>query len=259
MSGQKTFKKSSKKVLTQAADSEMLSAHTEQQIINMRTKTLLLGAAALAASVMTSMAQNVYSVNVVGYVNVTLTNGFNLIANPLDAFGGGTGTGNTIGNLFTALPDTTTVYKLSGGAFTQSDEFINGPGWLAGGTITFNPGEGIFIQIPNGIPGNSTNITFVGTVMQNSPTTVTIKPGYNIAGSQAPITGLLTTTLNYQPQNLDTVYVFSPVSQSYPNSYQYITGPGWLPNEPTLNVGQSIWIQNLSGTTNVWTNTFVVQ
>jgi len=227
----------------------------------MRTKTLLLSAAVLAAGVATSMAANVYSVNVVGYVNLTLTNGFNLISNPLDANGGGTATGNTLANIFTALPDTTTVYKLSGGAFTQSDEFINGPGWLAGGSITFNPGEGIFIQIPAGIPGNSTNITFVGTVVQSNatPTTVTIAPGYNIAGSQAPISGLLTTQLGYQPQNLDTVYVFSPVTQSYPSSFQYITGPGWLPNEPSVSVGQSVWIQNLSGAANVWTNNFVVQ
>jgi hypothetical protein len=207
------------------------------------------------------MAANVYSVNVVGYVNITLTNGFNLISNPLDANGGGAATGNTIANIFTALPDTTTVYKLSGGAFTQSDEFINGPGWLAGGSITFNPGEGIFIQIPAGIPGNSTNITFVGTVVQSNatPTTVTVNPGYNIAASQAPVSGLLTTQLGYQPQNLDTVYVFSPATQSYPSSFQYITGPGWLPTEPSVSVGQSVWIQNLSGSANVWTNNFVVQ
>jgi hypothetical protein len=37
----------------------------------MRTKTLLV-AAVLAAGLATSMAQNVYSLNVVGYYNVTI-------------------------------------------------------------------------------------------------------------------------------------------------------------------------------------------
>ena len=59
-------------------------------------------AAALAASLASSMAQNVYSLNVVGYVNVTLpSHQFTAVANPLDASMGGTvATGNDITNLF---------------------------------------------------------------------------------------------------------------------------------------------------------------
>ena len=53
----------------------------------MRTKTLLLSAAALAAGVVTSMAANTYSVNVVGYINVTVQPGFNIIGNQLDVDG----------------------------------------------------------------------------------------------------------------------------------------------------------------------------
>ena len=41
----------------------------------MRTKTLLFAAAALAASITASQAQTVYSQNVVGYINITVTNG----------------------------------------------------------------------------------------------------------------------------------------------------------------------------------------
>src|SRR5215472_12747397 len=63
----------------------------------MRTKTLLC-AAALAAGVVSSMAQsNVYSLNVVGYVNVPMKGGinFNLLANPL------LNANNDITNLYT--------------------------------------------------------------------------------------------------------------------------------------------------------------
>ena len=64
----------------------------------MRTKTTLVAAAILAAGIASSMAQaNVYSLNVVGYVNVTVQGGgaYNLIANPLNNT-----TGNTLTNIF---------------------------------------------------------------------------------------------------------------------------------------------------------------
>src|SRR5262245_9396280 len=72
----------------------------------MRTKTLLC-AAALAAGVATSMAQsNVYSLNVVGYVNVTTLGGgnFNMMANPLN------NTNNSLTNLFAVAQDGDSIF-----------------------------------------------------------------------------------------------------------------------------------------------------
>jgi len=65
----------------------------------MRTKALLLSAAALAAGLISSEAQNVYSVNVVGYVNVPARLGFSSMSNPLDAAGSNSAT-NVIQNVF---------------------------------------------------------------------------------------------------------------------------------------------------------------
>ena len=60
----------------------------------MRTKTLLLAGAALAFSLATSQAQ-VYSQNVVGYVNINVTNAVLACMSPaLDA--DGTGTNNNV-------------------------------------------------------------------------------------------------------------------------------------------------------------------
>ena len=51
----------------------------------MRTKTLLIAAAALVATVISSEAQTVYSANVVGYYNVPIGgNRFGLVANQLN-------------------------------------------------------------------------------------------------------------------------------------------------------------------------------
>src|ERR1700674_3452751 len=90
----------------------------------MRTKTLICAAALLAAGVATSMAQsNVYSLNVVGYVNVPTTGGgfFNMIANPLN------NANNSITNLFSTAQDGDQVYRwdvvaqnLSGTVYTYS-------------------------------------------------------------------------------------------------------------------------------------------
>src|SRR5438270_9330702 len=65
----KNVQKKFKKLLTGGAKFAKVSAHTVTQTTNMRTKTLLC-MAALAAGVATSMAQNVYSLNIVGYANV---------------------------------------------------------------------------------------------------------------------------------------------------------------------------------------------
>src|SRR5579859_7839113 len=136
----------------------------------MRTKTLLLTAALAAAGALSSMAQsNVYSLNIVGYVNVTLTNGgsgFTLFANQLDF--DGTGTNNTLNNvLSTNMPNNTTVYKFnpSTGGYTASS-YVTGIGWLPDGTATLNPGEGAFINVPT-----TATVTLVGNVLQGNLST----------------------------------------------------------------------------------------
>ena len=95
----------------------------------MRTKTLLLAAAATVAGIASLQAQsNVYSVNVVGYVNVTIPTGYSLIANPLNS------SDNTVSNLFNATSQSgaalgSTVYTWNGAGFigNNNDEF--GGGW----------------------------------------------------------------------------------------------------------------------------------
>ena len=82
----------------------------------MRTKVLICAAALAAASAFTTMAQNVYSLNIVGYINVPLIEGFNLVANQLDF--DGTGLNNTPANVIgTNLPLNTTVYGWGGSGY----------------------------------------------------------------------------------------------------------------------------------------------
>ena len=70
------------------------------------------------------MAQsNVYSLNVVGYINVSYTNRFQMVANQLDL--DGTGTNNTVQTVFsTNVPGLTTVYTFTPGSGYASATLI---------------------------------------------------------------------------------------------------------------------------------------
>ena len=71
-------------------------------------KTLLIAAAALVAGIVSSQAQ-VYSANIVGYVNQVMTNGvLQLVCNPLD-----NGT-NTANDVFANLPNTSSIQLWNG-------------------------------------------------------------------------------------------------------------------------------------------------
>jgi len=214
----------------------------------MRTKAMILGAALLAAGVASSMAQsNVYSVNVVGYINLNLTNGYTMVANQLDF--DGTGTNNTIQGVFSnSLPTGSSVYKFVSGAF-QSFSYGRG-GWS--GNASMNPGEGVFVFCPSAV-----TITTVGTVLQGTSTNV-LSGGYSMVSSVAPLSGAIDSTgnggLNYTPSTADAVYLWDPVGQAYV-TYTHGRG-GWSPSSPVISVGQGIF---LSSPNTSWVNTFTVQ
>src|SRR5665213_3609351 len=116
----------------------------------MRTKTLLIAAAALVAGIATSNAQ-VYSQNVVGYVNVTVpANTLVLTANPLDD-----GT-NTTTSLGAALPNKSQIQIWNGSGFTATSK----AGGVWSPNLSIPVGTGFFVKSPTAI----TN-TFVGNVI----------------------------------------------------------------------------------------------
>jgi hypothetical protein len=203
----------------------------------MRTKTLLLTAALGAAGVASAVAQ-VYSVNAVGYVNVTANSGFNLIANPLN-----TG-GNTVAEVLPTLPDGSLLYTYS--AATGFSILQYDGEWLPNGATVIAPGTGFFIRV-----GASTPLTFVGEVPQGTLTTPLVA-GFNLVGSKVPQAGKLQADLKYTPADGDLVYTFN--STTGYTIYQY--DAEWLPTEPDLAVAQGIWIRKAAAGS--WDRTFSV-
>jgi hypothetical protein len=183
----------------------------------MKSKTLLIAAATLAAGVFSASAQ-VYSQNIVGYVNIASPAGFSIIANQLNS-----GT-NTLANLIPAPSNGTTIYKYGAGGYTGST-YING--WGASGSTTLNPGEAAFIYAPF-----ATTNTFVGNVLTGT-NTVALVAGFTLVASPTPLAGYADTNLSLPVQNGLTVYTYNG---GYSGA-TYVNG--WTP--PTLNVGQGFF------------------
>ena len=222
----------------------------------MKIKSLLIAAATLAVGAISSQAQ-VYSQNIVGYVNVSITNGYNLIANQLDY--DGTGTNNNVGTFFgtNLVAGTTVLAWNTGTAGFDTASWINSKGVLkwTGNTNAINSslavGRGVFVQSPSPIV-----LTEVGSVVQGT-NVIPLIPGLNIIASVPPISGAIQTNLNYAPNVGDSVLPFDSSSQGYTTTYTYINSKGtlkWSPSQPNLQVGQAIFIQTAS--TPGWTNTF---
>jgi hypothetical protein len=219
----------------------------------MRTKALLC-AAALAAGAATSMAQNVYSLNVVGYINLTLQPGFNLVANQLDA--DGYFTNNYVTNVFsTNLPSGSAIYAFNAASGLYSTITWNGKKWfgsLAPVNTALAPGQGVFVSLAGSSP---VTITTVGQVNQGTYS-VPLVPGLQIVSSIAPIAGDLITNLNYVPTANDAAYLYNATTQLY--STRTFNGKKWFGGgSPYLNVSDAIFLQSATATN--WTQVFTVQ
>jgi len=128
-------------------------------------KTLLIAAAALAASVISSQAQ-VYSQNIVGYVNLPAVNGFTAMCNPLSNNGN-----NSATNLFDAVSganDGSIILTWNGTSYSQTAfDSSKSTGFTDAATFSATlpppilpPGQGFLFNNQN----SSNTLTFTGAV-----------------------------------------------------------------------------------------------
>jgi hypothetical protein len=200
----------------------------------MRTKVLLC-AAALAAGALSTMAQsNVYSLNIVGYVNYTQpANSYRIAANPLNQ------TNNDVQYLFptAASYPGLTIYKRNS-AGTGYDSSTFDPDFLVWSSpLSVKPGDGVWINTPAGIPFTN---TFVGEVVLDS--TNAVPAGYSLKGSVVPQAGLIQTTLGYPTDLGDSIYIWNGIG--YDTSTFDPDFATWSPSEPSIAVAQGFWIFN---------------
>jgi hypothetical protein len=240
----------------------------------MRTKTLLLSTLLGAlGSVAVNAQTNVYSLNAVGYINVTVLPGYNIISCPLIA-----SPDNTVGTLLNNASgqytgDSIYFYNASAGVLEIDQAEViggrgttNADGWLLGGTNVLTPGVAAWF---NNAASSNVTLTFVGTVPSGTLTN-TLFPGYNLVGSVLPTSGdlatnSLTTLTNYNIG--DAVYVFSGGTAGtfaiYQSGAGRLGGNGYNTNwnangDPSVpNVGEGFWYDN-SGATFNWVENYSV-
>jgi hypothetical protein len=230
----------------------------------MRTKTLLLTAALTVAGIASSMAQAVYSVNAVGYVNYTLRSvGYNLIANPLNAGG------NTLNEIFppsTPLPDDCFVVTWNsaagsiGGPDADVPFFFGGFGWDPAGPA-LPPGRSFFLYVPPTSANPTYNVTYVGEVPEGAPLSnpVAVNNRYSALASQAPTAGRITTDLGLQAAGDDIALVWDKPAGAFSSvTYTFFDGFGWDPAEPSIGVGDGFFLFRSAAGPTAWTRNFDV-
>lgn len=220
----------------------IVAPHTVTHTTYMRLKTLLC-LSALSVGTIAAVAQsNVYSLNVVGYYNLTVpATQYKLLGNQL------TGTNYTLPFLFPNVPANTTVLKWTGVAFAPNtkDPVFD---W-DDPNMTLGPGEGAFIK-NNG----STNftVTFVGEVNQLTNTTAYTANVYKLSSLFTPQAGLISTDFGFPAAANDTVIKWTGAAYA-PSTFDPLFG--WDP-EPQLIVGDGFFVR--TATTKNWTRSFTV-
>ena len=219
----------------------------------MRTKTLLAAAAIIAAGLASSQAQsNVYSLNIVGYVNVVLQPGFNLIVNPLK-----TGVSNGVNEVMAGLPDASIVSSFSGGVYDTRT--LDTGDWIDSNFAVTTPplippGKGFFCYVPS----LYTN-TFVGTVVPapGGSNTMSLPPGFSLIGSPMPVGGTVTnSTFNLPTPDACIVSKFAGgvYDTRTLDTGDWIDSNFAITSVPSISVGQGFFYYNPGSSTN-WVQT----
>lgn len=227
----------------------------------MKLKALALAGIVSVLGASTGTAQTVFSVNAVGYINVDLAPGFNMIGNQLDA-----GNSHEVTNLISSPLVGTKIFKYGGTSFTQVEylEFPPSSGnrfWSGATDMTLNPGEGAFVFNP---ASTNVTVTFVGEVIQgtgaNAPS-IALPVGFSQRSSMIPQSGSVSSQLGLPVQVGDRVYTYSPAN-GY-KTHEYLEFPPssgnifWSPSEPQVSVGEAFFVFKVNGGN--WTRDFQIQ
>jgi hypothetical protein len=214
----------------------------------MRTKALL-GLAALAVGLSTSVAQNVYSLNVVGYVNVSLQpNKLYFLSVPLVPSGGNFNITNSI-VLSSPDQDFASLYSWGGTSWNTPATWFSGA-WDT--PMVISNGVGFFLASQ----GTST-LTFVGDVPQGA-IAYNIPAGLSSVANKVPVSGPFPgADIGH---DFDNMYTWNQAGQAWGSPATYFGG-AWdtaSTNGPVMNPADGAFYVN-TGTAIPFTRNFTVQ
>ena len=227
----------------------------------MKTKTLLIAAAALAAGIISSQAQSVYSQNVVGYANVaTPVGGVNyLLAVPFKV-----GVSNGANEVFPSLPEFSEILiwnPLSVNYTFAKSDTGSGTGWSDAfdGPVpvpVLPVGLGFFLKPASGVTNTIAGSVAINTGTSNVMTLATGGVNYLI-GCAVPYAGSVTNGNDSGGgPNLNALPEFSEMLVWNPNTVSYTfaktdtgSATGWSDAfdgpvaVPSITVGQGFFLK----------------
>jgi hypothetical protein len=206
----------------------------------MKTKLYSLAALVALSFAAESATAQVYSQNIIGYVNTVFNVGDTLFENPLES----ENSSDTLNNLFSVVPDGTTIslWDSTTAAFDSTSEYTNG-NWTI--DFTLEPGTGARLNAPAAF----TN-TFIGDVLNHDGSELTnedltLPPvfsgpsGIYLLGDKAPVantgTNIFLNILGRLPNVGEQITTLDDLAQIYTTS-TYLGNGNW-DNLPELGVG----------------------
>ena len=238
------FKKSLKSVDTARGIYDSGFTHGKHKLQKqMRTKALLCAALVAAGAISAVAQQNVYSLNIVGYVNVTVPSGYSLLANPLSA-----GVTNGANEIMTPI-DGEQILTWTGSGYSyvayDSGSWVDSQ-FNPAQAPSLPPGKGFFFFNPFA----STTVTFVGQVVPGPGVTnsLAIPSGYSLIGSPLPASVTDITAAPVSLPKIDGMQILKWTGAGY--SYAAYDSGAWVDSQfntipaPGLNVGQGFFLFN---------------
>ncbi len=179
-----------------------------------------------------------YSKNAIGFARVTYPKGKSLIANPLDREDG-----NTVANLFTSLPEGSSLTKLDEATGELVVNVFEGGAW-GDPSMTLKPGEGAVLD--NAGEGQIA-IEYLGVALQGDLASA-IPARAAFRSAMTPVNGGVTTALGLPTADDLQVQLFDNESSSYV-TYTFAADT-WQPSEPVIALGHAFRV--ISGAAFEW-------
>jgi hypothetical protein len=181
-------------------------------------------------------AQPLYSLNAVGYVDVNLYPGSNLVANPLNA------ASNTVGFLFGRVPDGSAFlpWNQAAGIFGPTNHYSTLTGWTDPEAVFVQPNAG-FLVVPS-----ATKISFHGEAWSfaRGPYCLTYPANESYWGwFPSDICGICEPVACPPFGDSTVVSTWDAVFQVF-SDYVYFEGFGWVPSDPIVGPGFGFRLAN---------------
>ncbi len=210
----------------------------------MKTRTLLIIASLHVFGVTAGMPQAQQD-EAVGFINLVLLPGYNLVANQLNG-----APDNLLTTIFTHLPAETQVLRFNNGVNNYELEIFTGNDWIKAdgspGTLSANPGAGAFVFNPD---SEDVVLTLVGSVPEGPNLSISLPSGFSMISFVLPRAVSLSVENGFPQIPGSQVIFWDPITQNYEEPI-FNEGTMWIRADgteipaPTVAVGQGFFFFN---------------